>query len=207
MIKSEVIADLLSALSLAQKVIKGAVKDSENPFYKHNYADLASVWDACRDALSDNGLCVVQTIQQVDGDKNLHLETMLGHKTGQYIISVTPIKSKDESPQAMGSAISYARRYALAAIVGVYQIDDDAEGTKQKGKPVVEQPSAKTAKEVAGEVGEITKEVLVAAARRSGIALANVKKHIEKTYDGRATDKLTKDEMKAVYNWILEGGK
>jgi len=140
MIKSEMTNELFTALSKAQKDIKGATKDSENPFFKSKYADLQAVVDACRDALAANGLCIVQTLS---ADANgVTLETILGHTSGQYITSSLPIRAKDNTPQAQGSAISYARRYSLAAIVGVYQTDDDAEGTTSHEKPA-QRPAAK----------------------------------------------------------------
>ena len=119
------IAALADALSKAQGKITGALKDSSNPFFKTKYADLASVWDACREQLSANGLAVVQTLS--NDAENIVVITTLIHSSGQWMrgsLSVKPVKS---DPQGIGSAITYARRYALAAIVGVAQIDDDAE--------------------------------------------------------------------------------
>lgn len=123
--KSENINELAAALSKAQGQIMGAKKDSQNPFFKSNYADLASVWDAIREPLSKNGLAVIQTMEAAVGEETL-LHTTLCHSSGQWIRGYLAIKAKDTSPQAQGSAITYARRYALAAIVGVAQIDDDA---------------------------------------------------------------------------------
>lgn len=124
--KSEQINELAKALASAQELITGAKKDSDNPFFKSRYADLGSVWDSIRKPLSSNGLSVAQT---VDGDK---LITLLMHSSGQWIDSSYPISAKDGSPQAIGSAITYARRYALAAIVGAYQTDDDAEAATER---------------------------------------------------------------------------
>jgi hypothetical protein len=131
--KSEQINELAKALSIAQGAMNGAKKESANPFFKSKYADLGSVWDAIRKPLSDNGLSVVQT---VDGDKLL---TILMHASGQWIDSTYPITAKDNSPQAIGSALTYARRYALAAMVGVYQTDDDAEAATER-QPAGEVP-------------------------------------------------------------------
>ena len=61
MIQSETIGKLSEALAKAQGAMQNAVKDSSNPFFKSTYADLASVWDACRKPLSDNGLAIIQT--------------------------------------------------------------------------------------------------------------------------------------------------
>ena len=130
--QSESIADLAAALSKAQASITGALKDSANPFFKSKYADLASCWDACRKPLTDNGLAVIQTIEA--GEGRAVLVTTLCHASGEWIKSYCPILTKDDSPQALGSAITYARRYALAAMVGLAQIDDDAEAAQGRHK-------------------------------------------------------------------------
>lgn len=133
--QSESIADLAAALSRAQGQITGALKDSANPFFKSRYADLASCWDACRSQLSANGLSVIQTTDVTEA--GLVLVTTLAHASGQWVRSVLPVKAKDDGPQAQGSGITYARRYALAAIVGLAQIDDDAEAAQARA---AEQP-------------------------------------------------------------------
>lgn len=134
---SESINELAAALSKAQGALTGAKKDSSNPFFKSHYADLESVWEACRKALSANGLSVVQTVsdesQHIDVPPRLAesgrvvVTTMLAHSSGQWIRDSAAYTPKDEGPQAMGSCITYGRRYGLAAIVGVYQTDDDGE--------------------------------------------------------------------------------
>jgi hypothetical protein len=121
---SEQIDALAGALSKAQAKITGALKDSANPFFKSKYADLASVWDACREQLSANGLAVIQTTD-IDPD-GVTVITTLAHSSGQWIrgrLRMIPVK---HDPQGIGSCLTYARRYALAAIVGVAQVDDDA---------------------------------------------------------------------------------
>ena len=126
--QSETIGALAAALAKAQNQISGAVKDAANPFFKSKYADLESVWQACRKPLTDNGLAVTQTSRYTtDG---LMLVTTLLHSSGEWISGEMPVLTKDASPQAQGSGLTYARRYALAAIVGVYQTDDDAEAAQ-----------------------------------------------------------------------------
>lgn len=124
--KSSELNELFKALSIAQGQIKGAKADSENPFFKSKYADLESVWSAIRKPLTDNNLTVIQCVN------DSFLTTVLGHSSGQYISSNYPLTPKDQSPQAIGSATSYARRYSLAAMIGVYQIDDDAEAAQPR---------------------------------------------------------------------------
>jgi hypothetical protein len=128
--QSESIAALAAALSKAQADITGALKDSSNPFFKSKYADLASCWDACRKQLAANGLCVIQTTNTTDA--GVVLVTTLAHSSGEWMRGVLPVAVKDNGPQAQGSGITYARRYALAAIVGLAQIDDDAEAAQAR---------------------------------------------------------------------------
>lgn len=138
---SETINEIGAALAKAQKVMKGAKKDSANPFFKSKYADLAAVADACRDALSDNGIAVVQAPSTAP-EGVVSVETMLVHASGQWMSETLSVKPKDDGAQAMGSVITYLRRYSLAAFAGVAPEDDDAEAAEgRKGKPA-EMPKA-----------------------------------------------------------------
>lgn len=121
---SENINELMGALSKAQGAMDAASKDKTNPFFKSKYADMASVVAACRSALSENGLAVVQTIKK-NADATMSLMTTLGHSSGQWIQSEMPIALKKDDPQSMGSALTYYRRYSLSAIVGVVTEEDD----------------------------------------------------------------------------------
>ncbi len=133
---SENLNELAAALAKAQGAMKGALKDSANPFFKSKYADLESVWDACRKPLTDNGLSVVQFALPLEGHHEITvLITRLLHSSGQWIEGSLPIKAKDDSPQAQGSGMTYARRYGLAAMIGVYQTDDDAEAAQGRHSP------------------------------------------------------------------------
>jgi hypothetical protein len=117
---------LATALAIAQGTIQGAVKDRTNPAFKSSYADLASVWDACRAALSSNGLSVSQHPGRLE-DGSATVTTILLHKSGQHIASVCAALPRDQSPAAVGSVVTYLRRYALAAAVGVAPEDDDGQ--------------------------------------------------------------------------------
>lgn len=128
---SEQINEIMEALSKAQSEMTHAVKDTSNPFFKSKYADLGAVWDACRGPLSKNGLAVTQIVNQ-EGEKPT-LITLLGHQSGQWIKSVMQLPIQKPGPQEIGSCITYCRRYSLAALVGVYQDDDDAEAAEGRG--------------------------------------------------------------------------
>jgi hypothetical protein len=135
------IQELTKALVKTQMELKGAKKDSENPFFKSKYSDLHSVWEAARDPLTKNGLCVIQTTEVQD--QTLGIRTVLAHVSGEWISGFLPLSPVKFDPQGIGSAISYMRRYALAAIVGVYSEDDDAE--RATARPPIQQ-TAKTDK-------------------------------------------------------------
>lgn len=122
--QSENINELAAALSKAQAHIGGAKKDSKNPFFKSDYADLESVWMACRKELTENELAVVQTNEP--NPSGVTVVTTLVHSSGQWIRGRLNLNPTKADPQGIGSAITYGRRYALAAIAGVYQTDDDA---------------------------------------------------------------------------------
>ena len=135
--KSESIAALAAALAKAQGTMKGAVKDSANPFFKSKYADLASVVEAIRAAFSANGLSYIQTVQSSELDE-VRVETMILHSSGEWIscgVLALPVSKNDA--QGYGSALTYARRYSLSAAVGVAPEDDDGNAAVA-AKPTVD---------------------------------------------------------------------
>ena len=123
---SEELNKIAPALVKAQSEMGGALKDAKNPFFKSKYSSLTSVWKACKEALHSNGLSVIQSPVSIEG--RIGVSTMLLHSSGQYITDEFTLGVKKQNdPQADGSSISYARRYALAAFVGVCPVDDDGE--------------------------------------------------------------------------------
>jgi len=135
--QSESIANLALALSIVQGKMSHAVKDSANPFFKSKYADLESVWGACRSLLAENGIAIMQFPGlYTDHDKSMSLTTIISHKSGEYISQEMSVPVSKVDPQGAGSALTYMRRYALAAVVGVVQADDDGNAASSP-KPVV----------------------------------------------------------------------
>lgn len=121
--QSEKIGELVKALVEVQGSIKAAKKESENPYFKSKYADLGAVWDSCRSLLNKNGLAVIQTTEVV-GDR-VALVSTLAHTSGEWIkgrLLLMPVKN---DPQGVGSAITYGRRYALSALLGIVSDEDD----------------------------------------------------------------------------------
>lgn len=121
--RSEQINELIAALAKAQGEMGPAMKGSVNPHFKSKYADLGSIWEACREPLSNHGLAVTQTMRPVEG--GTELITLLGHSSGQWMASSIMLPIQKNGPQELGSCLSYCRRYALASMVGVYVGDDD----------------------------------------------------------------------------------
>lgn len=126
------ITELAKALALAQAEMEGAEKGALNPHFGKKYADLTSVWDACRVPLSKHGLSVIQ--QPVTGDEGIGVVTTLLHQSGQWMRSTLWMKPERPGPQAAGSAITYARRFSLAAFVGVCPEDDDGEAAQGRDR-------------------------------------------------------------------------
>ena len=150
--QSESVATLAEALAKAQGQIGHAAKDKTNPFYKSTYADLASVMDAIRTPLCENGLSFIQRFP--DTTINLaQIETVIMHASGEWIscgtIAVPVGKAREEkdgpfviTAQTFGSAVQYARRYALSTVFGVAAEEDDgnaASGKNQKQGPASQQ--------------------------------------------------------------------
>ena len=134
-IMSPTIKNLAIALSKVQAEIKGSKLDAENPFFHSEYSTLTSVWDACRKLLTDNGLAVVQTMEPVID--LCSVTTTLLHVSGEWIRGTIQMKPVKNDPQAVGSCITYARRYSLAAIVGISPADDD--GNASSGRDMMDQ--------------------------------------------------------------------
>lgn len=149
MSKSENIGEIAKALSNFQGSLEAAKKDAENPFFKSNYATLSSVVESAKNLLKSNGLSVVQTTELM-GEK-VCLVTTLMHVSGQWIAGTLPIIAVKSDPQAQGSAITYARRYAYAAILGIVtDDDDDGESAMPKERSAAQSPAPRLGRATIG---------------------------------------------------------
>ncbi|HDR4446650.1 ERF family protein [Bacillus cereus] len=136
--KSETITELAKALVKFNSEVNKIAKDADNPFFKNNYATLDTIIDEIRPILSKHGLSIMQ-IPSGDG-QNVTLKTLLLHESGEWLesdeLTMKPVKN---DPQAVGSCITYARRYSLAAFLSLNTgEDDDGNGAtygKDKPKP------------------------------------------------------------------------
>ena len=139
-------AKLDAALAKAQGEIEAAAKDSVNPHFKNRYADIAAVWAAIRPAMAKHGISVTQWPVHAE-DGRLHIVTRLAH-AGEWIRAHFSIPVTKQDPQGYGSSITYARRFALAAAVGVVA-DEDDDGNAAAARPTARQePKPEPAKPV-----------------------------------------------------------
>lgn len=123
MAESATIGELAKALAKAQGEMDTAKKDSTNPHFKSKYADITSVIEAIREPLSRNGLAFIQPIERTED--GLALVTKVIHVSGEWISGSLPLILSKDDMQGLGSALTYARRYSLAAMFGIGQEDDD----------------------------------------------------------------------------------
>lgn len=126
--KSDQINELTAALSAALGEIENASKNANNPHFKSKYADLANITSTIRDVWPKHGLAYAQGCGSGYNDKGkfiVAVTTLVSHKSGQWLESTLTLPCSKEDAQGVGSAITYGRRYALAAVAGIAQEDDD----------------------------------------------------------------------------------
>lgn len=190
-----------------------ALKDSTNPHFRSAYADLLSVWRAANPALVANDIAVSQLCEPSEDGAVVSVTTILMHKSGQWISGTVTMRPTKADPQGIGSAITYARRYALAAAVGVCPEDDDGNAASAP------QPSASRAvREVAPRNGEAangtngaakkvptSRDLILASVKEwtsvkpeDVVSMVNeIKKHL-----GIKTAQMTQDEQNKVLAWV-----
>jgi hypothetical protein len=132
MTQSSSIGELAKALAAAQGKMRDAAYDRTNPHFRNRYATLASVRAAITPALSEHGLAVVQTTE-AGAEGAVVVVTTLMHSSGEWIDGRMEMPVAKRDAQGVGSALTYARRYALAAIVGVAS-DEDDDGEEAVGR-------------------------------------------------------------------------
>lgn len=149
---------LAEALAKAQGAFQTASKDKTNPHFGSKYADLASIMEACRGPLSENGLSFVQVLN--NDDKGVLVVTRLMHVSGEFIESPCWLPVAQKTPQGYGSAITYARRYGFATLIGIAsEVDDDGNAANGSGKPPAPNgTSALKSRVVNPDTGEVKRD-------------------------------------------------
>jgi AcrR family transcriptional regulator len=135
---SENITNIAAALVQLQSEIEGVTKTASNSHFKSKYADLASVLSSIREPLARNNLCIIQGPHKVDG--GVEVETMVLHKSGEWLSDSCYIPINKWDAHGMGSAITYGRRYGLMSVFCIPTEDDDGNAAAEKGpsKPVTD---------------------------------------------------------------------
>jgi hypothetical protein len=189
---SDDISEFAAAFTKAQGMIETAKRDRENTFYKSKFADLASVREAIREPLSANDLSLIQFPRT--RDNGVEIETMILHKSGQYMSEVSFWPANKSDVHGLASALTYGRRQAAMAMLGVAPDDDDGNAaTQAPTAPVKRTPSSDPAKVMlAGE----------AAARNGTDALRDWYKKLS-TADRGALDA---DDLNALKAYAVQGG-
>lgn len=131
-IMSPEIKDLFSALCKAQGAMKPVVFNKVNPYFKNKYADFTSCMESCREPLTSNGLAIMQYCETVG--TQLMLVTMLVHVSGQWLKGFFPLIPVKMDSQSIGSAMTYAKRYSLSAMLGLVSEDDDDDAEAAQGR-------------------------------------------------------------------------
>jgi hypothetical protein len=226
---SDSVTKIAAALIKVQKSITFAQTDSNNPFFKSKYADLPTVIDAVKPQLNDNDIVYIQTPSPSEPG-TLALTTRLLHSSGEWLEDTAIVPLPKADPQGYGSAMTYARRYSLAAITGLYQDDDDGNAASINGKGAVAMPKAKIKAEVdpgddyaeeAGEApenetgdapapvktneGKITKKqqgLIFVKLRNAGIGEDEFKAYLLEKFSLQHTADLGWKDMKTVLTWI-----
>lgn len=155
---SESIKQLSAALLKAQRSIKFASKDAKNPHFKSTYADLPAVIDAIKPALNDAGIVFLQTFSPSETGF-IAVTTRLMHETGEWIEDTATVPLPKSDPQGYGSAATYARRYSLAAITGLYQDDDDGNAASNAKPAQIAKVTAKQAADLQALADEVGADV------------------------------------------------
>ncbi|CPS10200.1 ERF family protein [Mycobacteroides abscessus] len=176
---------LAEALVAAQSEFGVIAKDTANPFFKSKYADLPAVMREAQPVLAKHGLAVSQQPSYVNADGKVYdtLKTVVIHESGEQISSTMVLHPVKNDPQAHGSAITYARRYAYMAALGlVADVDDDGNAASAKAAPRKAAPKKTTNPEAAEAL-----ERVKAAAKAAGVASKDVQVWFAEQYpDGGA---------------------
>ena len=132
LIRTGSILKVSAAVCKAWGELESAKENAANPYFKSKYAPLKEVIRVAKAVLPKHGLCALQPTTVVEGQK--YVMTHILHTSGQYIGGLYPITPGKTDPQAVGSAVTYARRYGLASMLGIASDeDDDGESSMQRG--------------------------------------------------------------------------
>ncbi len=191
--KSDNINELATALNKVQAELKPVTKSSSNPYYSSKYADLTAILESCKKLLATNGLSVVQVCSVQEGGR-ISLDTTLLHNSGQWIsgellVLPKPDSNNFTSAQAVGSAITYARRYSFSAIIGIATEDDDGESAMERPSP------KKEVKKTPTVVKETRLQRLLRSVKAQGYTSEQMKAYLPLKYGVKTSGELTDEQI------------
>jgi len=188
--QSESINELVTALAKVQAALKPVSMDGKNPFFKSKYATLHSVWESCRQLLSDNGLALIQIMDTENG--NVDVITQLCHTSGQWIRGKLGMIPNKNDPQAIGQIITYFRRYSLGAMLGIVTEEDtDGEIGQHRHRDDAGDGKGATSHGARGKSGTSSPKPMSDAQRKKLFAMCK-----EKTFSN--------DDVRAFTDWLKE---
>lgn len=199
--QSNEINKLAEALSKVQAEIKDAKLDSSNPHFKSKFASLESVYAATRTVLAKHGLSFTHVVEP--WQDAITVSTVLMHSSGQWMKSVMPVRLDTSKPQAIGSAISYGKRYTLAAMVGITDTEDDDGNAAQESSKAGDYPISKDEVKVLellingdAELKKLLSEINTANGYKNSLQIQekNYKRYLKAIVDYKTKPKGEKDE-------------
>jgi hypothetical protein len=154
--QSESIDQLSAAIVKAQLALVPAAKDHVNPFFKSKYADLPTVWEASG-PFRENGIAITQSPMDAP-DEYIVLDTQFSHISGQWMRSRLKIRVAKNDPQGYGSALTYARRYALGCMTGIVTEEDD-DGNAASHQPAKAQAYTASKQTAQAKIQELREDI------------------------------------------------
>jgi hypothetical protein len=205
---SETTVAVFAALAKAQAAMRPVVKDRTAKVqtktgggYSFDYADLGSVLDSVKPALNANGIAIVQAAG-IEGDRVV-VETRLAHASGEWLESALAMKPDDLSPQKVGSAVTYARRYALSAMVGVFsEEDDDGNAAQGNTREVKRKSAAKPGPAPLDPVMRKAEALAWIEERFPGKVRGELARVLGRTFPDKEEIKITAKELETIEGWI-----
>lgn len=202
--KSESIGELAKALAAFQAEVKQPLKDKTNPFFKSTYVDLTGVVEAIINTAPKHGLSFIQ--YPINQDNKVGVVTVLMHASGEFI-ETEPVFAKPgkDDAQAVGSVITYLKRYSLSAVFGITSDEDDDgnRGTYGNSNPNQPKPSYNNAPSTKPNHSQTLKEKIKAVSVKNGVEPEQVYKSAAAHLNiNKATKDLTEQEALQVINYL-----
>lgn len=201
---SPTIGKLVEALSKARADFHPVKKESENPYFKSSYADLATLIEATHEGLSKNGLVVIQSPGRLSEANRIEITTILAHSSGESLSSVLEMPVTKVDAQGLGSAITYGRRYAYQAILNVAgDVDDDGNAAVGRSQKDRQSSSTDMSEKDGRSINPAQQRAFWAAATKGGKSKDTVLRKLGEIGVER-TDEILKKDFDSMLKWALD---